>query len=130
MYLTLPKEEIETIKLWIYKYFENDTEEFPYKGEIPNADVSFTIDFDRDVRIERAHDLKYEMSEYNKEHNAQHNRDIAYNKVKETFSRLVGNEWTRAEIIQQGFNHKNLDNFVKYRFIERIARGQYKRLLE
>jgi ACT domain-containing protein len=103
--------------------------EFPFIGDIPNADVAFTIDFKRDVEIVRAFDLKTDMSEYNKQHNAEHNREvIGRKKVEKTFSRLTGDKWTTQELLQQGFNDKNIKRFVDYGLIERTGRGKYKRL--
>ena len=127
-YLTLQKTEIDTIKKWIDNYFKDDKAEFPYKGEMPNKDVNFTIDFKRDIEIVKAVDLKTDMSEYNKEHNAQHNKDLGRQRVVETFSRLLGDQWTTQEILQQGFNDKNIKRFVDYGLIERISRGKYNRL--
>lgn len=130
-YLTLPKAEIDEIKAWIYQYFKDGKAAFPYQGEIPNADVNFTIDFKRDVEIVGAFDLseynRQHNAERNKKHNAKHNKELGRKRVFETFSRLTGNEWTRAEILAQRFNQKNLDNFVKYELIERVKQGHYKR---
>jgi len=130
-YLTLQRAEIDEITAWIYQYFKDGKAAFPYQGEIPNADLTFTIDFKRDCEIVRAFDL----SEYNRQHNAErnkthnvtHNKELGRKRVLETFSRLTGNEWTRAEILAQGFNQKNLNNFIKHELIERIRQGHYKR---
>ena len=124
----MPIAEIDSIKAWIYKYFKDGKAAFPYQGEIPNADLNFTIDFERDIEIVEAIDLKTDMSEYNKAHNAQHNKDIGRKRVLETFSRLTGDEWTTKEILAQGFNEKNIKRFVDYGLIERISRGRYRRL--
>lgn len=130
-YLTLRKAEIDEITAWIYQYYKDGKAAFPYKGEIPNADVNFTIDFKCDVEIVRAFDLseynRQHNAERNKKHNAKHNKELGRKRVIETFSRLTGNEWTRAEILAQGFNQKNIDNFVKYELIVRIRQGHYKR---
>ena len=116
IHLTLPQDETEKITSWLYQYIKNGKAEFPYKGEIPNADIKFTIDFKRDVKIEKQHD------------NTKHNQDMARDKVLKTFSRLVGDVWTTQEILQQGFNEKNIKRFVEYGLIVRIARGHYKRV--
>lgn len=47
-----------------------------------NSEVySFSIDYEKDVEIVRSYDLKREMSEYNREHNA----DKATRRVKQRF---------------------------------------------
>ena len=128
-YLTLPQAENDKILSWLYKYIKDGKAEFPYKGDIPNADVAFTIDFDKDIKIVENIDLKTDMSEYNRQHNAEHNREvIGRKKVVDTFSRLTGNEWSRAEILSQGFNGNNITRFLDYGYIERTGRGQYKRV--
>ena len=125
--LTLPKTELDNIKLWVNQYLKGSNAKFPYSGEIPNGDLTFTIDFEKDIEIVKTQDLKNNMAEYNAEHNTEHNKDMGRNKVGDTFSRLTGNEWSRAEILKQGFNKGNLDRFIKYKLIERTGRGRYKR---
>lgn len=115
-YLTLPKAEMDEIKKWIYQYLKDGKAAFPYQGEIPNADLNFTIDFKHDVQIIKQHD------------NTKHNQEIARTKVENTFSRLVGDVWVTQEIIGQGFNEKNIKRFVDYGLIERTSRGHYKRI--
>ena len=127
-YLTLTKKEYKTVWEWFYQYHNDGVTPFPYNGKMPNADLQFTIDFEKDIEIVDNIDLKINMKEYNKVHNKEHNREvIGRKKVEQTFSRLVGDEWTRQEILKQGFNQNNLDNFVKYGLIERIKRGCYRR---
>jgi hypothetical protein len=127
-YLTLPKAEYDAIQAWIYSYLNKGNTPFPYSGTMPNGDIQFKIDFETDIEIVKAHDLKTEMSEYNAEHNAEHNQDIGRDKVKQTFSRLDGNEWTTQEILRQGYNEKNIKRFVDYGLIERTKRGHYRRI--
>ncbi|GHV34982.1 hypothetical protein FACS18949_12050 [Clostridia bacterium] len=126
-HLTLPKTEYNTIQVWIYSYLDKGIEPFPYSGTMPNGDLQFTIDFAMDIEIVRAYDLKTEMSAYNAEHNTEHNKEIALNKVKQTFNRLDGDEWSTQEILRKGFNEKNIKRFVDYGFIQRVKRGHYKR---
>ncbi len=53
--LTLPAVVSDKIKEWIDKYLADEKAEFPYSGEIPNSDVAFTIDFEKDVEIVKSH---------------------------------------------------------------------------
>lgn len=134
-YLTLPVAQMIKLEQWIEKYIKYGNAKFPYSGNIPNSDLRFTIDFEKDIEIVAAfpYALKYpeQAAEWNRKNNAIHNREvIGRNKVKQTFSRVVGDEWTTAELRQQGFNDKNIKRFVDYGFIERIKRGHYRRILE
>jgi len=128
-HLTMPKAELDKIQVWIYKYLKDGKATFPFQEEIPNANVSFTIDFAADCEIYKTRDLKKDMGEYNKENNAQHNKDLGRKRVLETFSRLKGDEWTTQEIMAQGFNDKNIKRFVEYELIKCIGRGKYIRLV-
>lgn len=128
-YLTLPLEEANVLKTWLNKYIRNGYTPFPYSGEIPNADLKFTIDFETDIEIVRAYDLKTEMPEYNKEHNSEHNKELGRRAVIKTFERLKGDEWKRKDIISQGLFDKDIKNFLKHDLIENIGWGKYRRIL-
>lgn len=94
MYLTLPGEEYKALKKWVYQYLSDGRTPFPYAGDIPGGDYSFTIDFDKDVEIVRAYDLKKEMGQYNRQHNNEHNKEIGRKQTKERFEDLQGDAWT------------------------------------
>jgi hypothetical protein len=133
MRLTLPKAEQEKITKWIRDYFKDSTAEFPYNGNINSAEINFTIDFENDIEIAENIMLKDNFAEYNrehnKEHNIKHNKDLGRKKVEQTFSRLTGDEWSRQEILAQGFNDNNIKRFVDYGMIKRIRQGYYKRII-
>ena len=92
-YLTLPGVQVKILQRWIYDYWESPTA-FPYSGEINGEEYEFTIDFNTDIEIVRAYDLKTEMPEYNQEHNAEHNKAMGYKQTKERFEQLTGDAWT------------------------------------
>jgi hypothetical protein len=132
-FLTLPKTESDKLKLWLSKYIRYGNVKFPYSGEMPNGELRFTIDFEKDIEITPSfkYALKYpeQAAEWNSINNAVHNReDIGRKKVAKTFSGLAGDEWTTAEIREQGFNDKNIGRFVDYGFIERTKKGHYRRV--
>jgi len=90
--LTLPAAELKEIKKWIDKYLADEKAEFPYKGNVQNADVAFTIDFAEDVEIVKAFDG---IGESNK----RRGNITAKNHVDEIAAELEGNEWRRKDII-------------------------------
>ena len=126
-YLTLPGEEYKTLKDWIYQYLHDGHAPFPYMGDIPDGDYSFTVDFDTDIEIVRAYDLKRDMGQYNREHNAAHNKEMGRIQTEKRFGNLQGDAWTKQEILDQGFSQKTLDKFVKHGLIKRVKRGCYVR---
>ena len=75
----------------------------------------------------RAYDLKTDMAQYNRDNNANHNKDMAYQKTKERFETITGGAWTTQEILAQGVSRKTLDKFVKYGLIRRLKQGHYVR---
>ena len=127
LYLTLPGEEYKTLKEWVYQYLIDGRTPFPYSGDIPGTDYSFTIDFDTDIEIVRAYDLKKEMPQYNQVHNAAHNKEMGRRQTEKRFEDLQGDAWTTQEILAQGFSRKTLDKFVKHGLIKRIKQGHYVR---
>jgi len=70
VYMTLPKEEQDTIKSWIYNYREGKI--FPYSGVI-ECGKNFEIDFDRDCKIVKSKSLRHNgnMVVHNKENAAE-----------------------------------------------------------
>ena len=127
IYLTLPGDEYTALKEWVYQYLSDGRTQFPYAGDIPGGDYSFTIDFDKDTEIVRAYDLKREMGQYNRQHNTEHNKQLGRNQTKKRFETLQGDAWTTQEILAQGFSRKTLDKFVEHGLIERVKRGHYVR---
>ena len=127
LYLTLPGEEYKTLKEWVYQYLFDGRTSFPYMGDIPDGDYSFTVDFDTDIEIVHAYDLKQDMGQYNREHNAAHNKEMGRIQTEKRFGNLQGDAWTKQEILDQGFSQKTLDKFVKHGLIKRVKRGCYVR---
>lgn len=127
LYMTLPGEEYRRLKEWVYKYLYDGAASFPYAGAIPDGDYTFTIDFERDIEIVATPDLHTDMGQYNREFNAERNKERGRKLAEERFAQLVGDEWTTQEILAQGFTRKALDSFVKYGLIERLKRGFYRR---
>lgn len=123
-YLTLPGDNIKILLQWIYDYWKKPTD-FPYSGKINDEEYEFTINFNTDIEIVRTHDLKTEMSEYNQEHNAEHNKAMGYKQTKERFEQITGEAWTTQELLNQGISRKTLDKFVEHGLIRRIKRGHY-----
>lgn len=126
-YMTLPGEQYKKLKEWVYQYLYDGPAAFPFAGSIPDGDYAFTIDFEKDIEIVRSYDLKTEMSQYNREHNSSHNKDMGRRQTEERFQNLCGDEWTTQEILGQGFSRKTLDKFVKYGLIRRVKQGHYVR---
>jgi hypothetical protein len=127
-YMTLTAKERGAISDWIYEYyFSSRKPPLPLPGEIPNGDLQFTVDFENDVELVKAYDLKTEMGAFNKEHNDRRNKDMGRNKSKDRFEELEGDTWTTQEILSQGFSRKTLDTFVRHGFIKRIKQGHYVR---
>ena len=127
LYMTLPGEQSKVLREWVYQYLSVGYGTFPYSGNIPNGDYSFTIDFAKDTEIVRAYDLKTEMAQYNRDNNAAHNKEMAYRQTKERFEKITGDAWTTQEILAQGVSRKTLDKFVKYGLIRRVKQGHYVR---
>ena len=119
-HLTITKEIQKAIHNWFRSYLLSGKDELKYSGLMPNSDIAFTIDFDKDIEIVKQHD------------NTTHNQEIARNKVLQTFSGLKGNAWTTAELKAQGFNRGNIERFASdtYRLIKRVKHGHYIRLYE
>lgn len=126
--MSLPGEQSKELRKWVYRYLSNGQEPFPYSGNIPDADYSFTIDFAKDTEIVQVYDLKTDMAQYNRDNNAAHNRDMAYRQTKERFEKIQGDAWTTQELLAQGISRKTLDKFVKYKFIRRVKQGHYVRV--
>ena len=127
LYMTLPGEQTKILREWVYQYLSVGCGAFPYSGAIPDGGYSFTIDFAKDTEIVRAYDLKTDMAQYNRDNNANHNKDMAYQKTKERFETITGGAWTTQEILAQGVSRKTLDKFVKYGLIRRLKQGHYVR---
>ena len=127
LYMTLPGEQTKILREWVYQYLSVGCGKFPYSGAIPDGGYSFAIDFAKDTEIVRAYDLKTDMAQYNRDNNAVHNRDMAYQKTKERFETITGSAWTTQEILAQGVSRKTLDKFVKYGLIKRLKQGHYVR---
>lgn len=127
-YMTLPGEQYQTLRKWAIQYLYDGPCDFPYSGNIPDGDYSFTIDFEKDIEIVKSYDLQKEMAQYNREHNAEHNKEMGRLQTEERFKELHGDSWTTQEILDQGFSRKTLDKFVKYGLIERVKRGYYVRV--
>ena len=127
LYLTLPGEQTRILREWVYQYLSVGCGAFPYSGDIPDGNYSFTIDFAKDTEIVRAYDLKTDMAQYNLDNNAAHNKEMAYRQTKERFETITGDTWTTQEIQAQGVSRKTLDKFVKYGLIRRVKQGHYVR---
>ena len=123
-YLTLPKAERNTLVSWIYDFIRDETTPFPFQGMINGEHYEFTIDFNKDVEIERSYDLSTDMAEYNRAHNAQR----AARQVQKRFEQLTGDNWTTAELKAQGFSKRNIDTFLAHGLIERLYKGRYQRI--
>ena len=124
-YLTLPAEKSDKIIKWFMEYNRGKKLPFPFQGEIPNADMEFTIDFEKDISIVENKDLKdpAQMSEYNRQNNDKHNKDMGERRSRETFNRLVGDKWTAAEIRQQGFTDRQIRVWRDdYKWIKQIGK--------
>lgn len=130
-HLTLKAEHIDNIKQWICDYCRKGTTVYPYNGKFPNSDLKFTIMYD-DVDIVPQRNIKGKnaMAEYNKENNAEHNRQMGEEKAMEKFRKLKGDEWTKQELKDLGYNDTQIDNYCnKYHWIKRIEKGRYRRIL-
>ena len=125
-YLTLPKAERNTLVKWIYDCIYDNTTPFPFQGMINGEHYEFTIDFKKDIEIERSYDLSTEMAEYNRTHNAQR----AARQVQNRFEQLKGDCWTTAELKAQGFTTRNINTFIKHGLIKRLYQGHYQRILK
>jgi hypothetical protein len=115
-YLTLPTSETSILRNWLNEYIKKGYTTLKLNGDMPNADLQFTICYD-DIEIVKQHD------------NTQHNQEMGYKRVLNTFNSLLGNEWITQEIYKQGFNKGNIERFIKYGLIERTKRGHYRRIL-
>ena len=129
MYLTLPAEQMKTLKAWIYQCYFKGSTRFPYDGEINPAAYDFQIDFERDIEIVPADERKERMKQLNHENNAEHNKEMGRKRVSERFAGLQGDIWTTQEILSQGFTRAAVTNFVKHGLIRRIKNGFYERVL-
>lgn len=128
-HLTLPATEINKIRAWVYNYLDDSNAPFPYSGNMPNADLHFTIDFEKDIEIVDTLDLKSpaKMADFNRLNNDRHNKELGRRRSWETFGRLVGNEWTTAEIRAQGFTDKQIRTWRGYGWVE--VKGKTKNTL-
>jgi len=107
-----PKKELDRIKTWIYRYFKDGKAAFPFQGEIPNADVNFTIDFIHDVEI---------VETFNgvSESNTRRGKEIAANNAND----LPEGELSRQEIIDLKGKGK-FDRMAKHGKIVKV-KGRY-----
>lgn len=126
-YMTIPGEDCKRLKEWVYQYFYGGAAPLPPLSEITDGDCRFEIDFDRDIEIVEAPNLREGMSQYNQTHNAEHNKAMGRAQTEKRFENLCGDSWTTQEILAQGFSRKTLDTFVKHGLIERVKRGYYVR---
>lgn len=129
-HLTLKTEHIDNIKEWIYSYFHKGTNTYPYSGKFPNSDLQFNILYDDvDIVPQRNVKGKKAMSEYNKENNAEHNKQMGKEKALEKFSKLQGDIWSRKELDDLGYTNTQIDNYCnQYHWIERVEQGLYRRI--
>lgn len=130
LHLTIPSDERETMGKWVWACVNLKDSPFPYTGDIPNSRLTFTIDYEKDVKIVAANDLKdpQAMAQYNREHNAEHNFELGKKQAQEKFSRLQGDEWTRPELRRQGYDDRQINRYCLYGWIERVERGLYRRV--
>lgn len=119
-HLTVTAELNTQLKSCIYQYITFGTADFP-EGEIPNADLTFTIDFDTDVELRKSHANT-------------HNRDIkGRNEAFKKFSTLGatrGDIYTRKQLLELKFNDKNIRRYIDYGFMDSNGKGTYTILIE
>ncbi len=127
IHLTLPARETAELKRWIYDYCYKGQCEYPYHGDICPAHYRFVIDFEKDVEIVEADDRKGRMKQYNEEHNAAHNKEMAVKKLRERVNALTGDEWTTQELYAQGISKNTLTRLVNEDLLRRVKIGYYER---
>lgn len=122
MNLTLTGEFNEIMRNCLYQYSISGKADFP-EGQIPNAELTFTIDFDDDIEIYKSHENK-------------HNKDIkgkneAYKKFN-TLNAAIGDIVTRQQLLALKWNDKNIARYIDYKFMERVTgkRGAYRILIK
>lgn len=120
-HLALPKSERDNIFTWLYQYLKGKDKPFPLQGDMNSEVYSFSIDYKKDIEIVRSYDLKREMSEYNREHNA----DKAIRRVKQRFDMLQGDRWTTAELKAQGYTKGGITTLENNGLIKRLYKGVY-----
>ena len=120
-YLTLPKQEHDTVVEWIYHYIKDGRAPFPYSGDMGSDNYQFTIDFDSDVEIVPNYAIKNDMAAYNRAANT----DKGRRRVVKRFADLKGDRWTTAELKAQGFSKDNIKAFVNNDLIKRLYQGHY-----
>lgn len=120
-HLALPKSERDNIIKWLYQYLKGKDKPFPLQGDMNSEVYSFSIDYEKDIEIVRSYDLKREMSEYNREHNA----DKAIRRVKQRFDMLQGDRWTTAELKAQGYTKGGITTLENNGLIKRLYKGVY-----
>ena len=122
-YLTLPKQEHDTIVNWIYDYIKDRRAPFPYSGDMGSDSYQFTVDFDSDIEVIPNGVIKNDMAAYNRAANAEKGR----RRVEKRFADLTGDRWTTAELKAQGFSKGNIKTFVDNGLIKRLYQGHYVR---
>lgn len=120
-YLTLPKQEHDTIVNWIYDYIKDRRAPFPYSGDMGSDSYQFTVDFDSDIEVIPNGVIKNDMAAYNRAANAEKGR----RRVVKRFADLTGDKWTAAELKAQGFSKDNIKTFVDKGLIKRLYQGHY-----
>ena len=136
VYMTLPKTEQKAIKGWIYKGYR-ERKPFPYSGVVPNGNVNFTIDFDRDCEIVKSESLRHNgnmaiNNRVNADELAVARGEARTKNVADAdYEKLIGDEWTTAELkeILKGDYERKIRRLIDAKKIERVRRGFYRRKL-
>jgi hypothetical protein len=126
-YMTFPLNEKTAIEKWFADYYwkRNIELEFPFSGIIQNAELSFAIDFYKDIDIVDAHYIgtSEKMAEHNRQNNDRHNKKMGEKQSRETFNKLKGDTWTTGEIKAQGFNDLQIRTWRNtYKWIKKIGK--------
>lgn len=118
-YLTLNKKLNDTLRKCVFDRI--GMIDFICNIEIPNADLTFTIDFDKDIKIKKMHENI-------------HNRDIkGRNEAFKKFGTLCatkGDIYTRKQLLELKFNDKNIRRYIDYGFMNSNGKGTYTILIE
>jgi len=130
VYMTLPKEEQDEIKAWIYNYRQCTI--FPYSGTI-ECGKNFEIDFDRDCEIVKSRSLRHNgnMAAHNKGNAAElaaaRGKVRTKNAADVDCEKLVGDTWTTAELRETlgGDYERKIRRLMEEEKIERVRRGLY-----
>jgi Primase C terminal 2 (PriCT-2). len=136
VYMTLPFAEQKAIKAWIYKDYRLG-EPFPYSGAVPNNNVNFAIDFDRDCRIVKSKSLRHNgnMAAHNRENAAElaaaRGKVRKENAANADYEKLVGDEWTTAQLKEMlgGDYERKIRRLIAEKKIDRARIGFYRRKL-